>query len=106
MGAENSYFGKRNIDGIKLYGATDLPERPDAYQRDLGRLQQGPGERHEVQQIQVQRLATGLWQPPLPVQARGQMDGTQPCQKGPVGVSRGGLQNDPRDGITPSPRTN
>ena len=40
MGAENFYLGKRNIDGIKLYGAADLPERPDAYQRDLGRLQQ------------------------------------------------------------------
>ena len=39
------------------------PERPRQAQTV------GPGEAHEVQQIEVQGLAPGLWQPPLSVQA-------------------------------------
>ena len=34
----------------------------------------GPDEPHEVQQIQVQAVAPGSWQPPLSLQAEGQKD--------------------------------
>ena len=38
---------------------------------------------HEVQQIQVQVLTPGSWQPLLSVQAGGSKDGAQPCRKKP-----------------------
>jgi len=55
-------------DGTKLCGVVNVSEGQDATKRDLGRLVD-PGEPHEVQQIQVQDLASGLTQPALPIQA-------------------------------------
>ena len=50
----------------------------------------GLGEPFEVKQSQVQGLAPGLWQPPLPLQAGQRKDRAQPCRKGTEGT--GGWQ--------------
>ena len=44
-------------------------------------LSSGPGEPHDIQQIQVQGLVPGLRQPPLPIQTGGWKDWEQPCWK-------------------------
>ena len=51
------------------------PERPRQAQPV------GPGKPHEVQQSQVQGVASGSWQIPQAVQAGGCKDRDQPCQK-------------------------
>jgi len=59
-----------------------MPEEWDAIQRPRQAQIVGPGKPHEVQQIQLQGLTHGLWQPKLPIQTWGCMNGTQPYWKG------------------------
>jgi len=56
------------VDHTNLCDAGDTFEGWDTIQRTQAVL---PGIPHEVQQIQVQGLAPGLWKPPLSIQAGG-----------------------------------
>jgi len=55
----------------------------------------GPGEPHEVQQVQVKGLAPGLWQPSLSVQAGGWKYRAHLCWKGPDDTSGWQVKHEP-----------
>lgn len=63
------------MDNTKPCGVVDAPERQDAIQRDIDRLESGPRRTSLGSTKSSARSTPGLWQPSLSVQAGGCKDG-------------------------------
>lgn len=68
------------VGDTKQRDAVDTAEGWDATATPRQAWTVSPGEPHKVHQSQVQDLAPGLWQLPLPIQT-GRWKQAQPCQK-------------------------
>ena len=69
----------KSVDDTKLCGAINTRKEHNAIMRPRQAPAVCPRELPEVQQIQVQGLAPGLWQSSQSVQDEGCKDGALPC---------------------------